>query len=65
MDTMFYKWSYVLVRVLEMIKACYYPDLCVSVGGGGGTRAKRGEVERRAKPPSSSQACSSGEANRK
>lgn len=44
MDTMFYKWSYVLVRALEMIKACYYPDLCVSAGGGG-TRAKRGEVE--------------------
>lgn len=35
MDTMFYKWSYVLVRALEMIKACYYPDLCVSAGGGG------------------------------
>lgn len=34
MDTMFYKWSYVLVRALEMIKACYYPDLCVSAGGG-------------------------------
>lgn len=34
MDTMFYKWSYVLVRALEMIKACYYPDLCVSTGGG-------------------------------
>lgn len=34
MDTMFYKWSNVLLRALEMIKTCCYSDLCVSAGGG-------------------------------
>lgn len=42
MDTMFYKWSYILVRAQEMIKACYYPDLCVSAAGGLSCKTRQG-----------------------
>lgn len=47
MDT-FYKWRYMLVRALQMIKACYFPDIHMCVGGGLLCNTRRGGGTRQA-----------------